>query len=76
LSEKKSSEIRLVPPRCVPLTAAEHGEAVALLADLLLDVAAKRGGVRSAGALDGASGGVIGGGLPFPERPGNARDAA
>lgn len=76
MGKKKSSEIRLTPPRRVPLTAAQHEEAVTLLADLLLDVAAKRRGVRSGGALDGASGGVIGRVFPFPEMRGDSRDAA
>jgi hypothetical protein len=49
----------------VPLTHEQEREAVALLAELLLDAAArKRRAVASPGAFGGATGGVI----PFPER--------
>jgi hypothetical protein len=60
----------------LPLSAEGREEAVALLAQLLLDAVRKRGGVVSGvisgGALDGASGSVV----SFPEKPGKARDAA
>jgi len=41
---KKTTEIRLVAPRQVPLSAEQELEAVSLLAELLLDAAAKRRG--------------------------------
>ena len=54
----------------------QEGEAVALFAELLLDAALKREGVRSGsgftGALDGVSGSVV---LPVGERA-RARRAA
>lgn len=58
------------------MSAEQREEAVALLAQLLLDAVRKRRGVVSggvsAGALDGASGSVV----SFPEKPGKARDVA
>jgi hypothetical protein len=60
-------EIRVLPPLWVPLASVQYAEAVALLAELLLDAAAKRRGLRSPGAIDGGSGGVIGGVIPFPQ---------
>lgn len=62
----------MLPPRRVPLTAAQEREAVALLAELLLDAAAKRRALRTGGASDGAIGSVI----PFPEKRGKGRAAA
>jgi hypothetical protein len=59
-------EIRLLPPRRVPLSAAQYDEAVSLLAELLLDVAAKRRAGRSGGVIDGSSDGAIGSVVPFP----------
>jgi len=60
----------------VRLTQEQKREAVRLLAELLLDAAArKRRGSSPSGfgsVIDGASGGVV----PFPERRGNAREAA
>jgi hypothetical protein len=53
----------------VPLTHEQKREAVALLAELLLDVAARK---RRGFVSPGASGSVI----PLPERRRNARDAA
>jgi hypothetical protein len=73
---KKTSEIRLLPPRRVPLPVVQEREAVALLAELLLDAVAKRRGVPSGGALVGASDGVIGSVVSLPEKRGNAREAA
>jgi hypothetical protein len=69
-------EIRLLPPGRVPLAPAQYAEAVALLAELLLDAAAKRRGLRSAGVIDGGSGGVIGGVTQFPKEPWKRRGAA
>jgi len=60
----------------VPLSDDQRREAVGLLAELLLDAALKREGVRSGsgftGALDGVSGSVV---LPVGERA-RARRAA
>jgi hypothetical protein len=53
--KKKRGEIRLLPPRRVPLSAAQYDEAVSLLAELLLDVAAKRRAGRSGGVSEFAS---------------------
>lgn len=70
-------EIRLLPPRLVPLGAAQHEEAVSLLAELLLDAAeAKRRGVASDGVTDGASDGVIGSVIPLPQKGRRGREAA
>lgn len=55
----KTSEIGLLAPQRAPLTPAQEREALALLAELLLEGAAKRRGLRSAGALDGVSDGGI-----------------
>lgn len=61
----------------VPLTCEHEREAVALLAELLLVAAArKRRVVASPGACGSASGGATGSVIPFPERRGNAREAA
>ena len=58
------------------MTQEQEHEAVRLLAELLLDAAArKRRGPSPGGfgsGIDGASGSVI----PFPEKRGNAREAA
>lgn len=64
------------PPRRVPLAAVDEREAVALLAELLLEEARKRRGRRSGGALGSASGGATGGVIPFPEKRAEAREAA
>jgi hypothetical protein len=69
-------EIRLLPPRRVPLTAPQYEEAVSLLADLLLDVAAKRRARRSGGVIDGASESAIGSVSPLPQERGKGRAAA
>jgi hypothetical protein len=74
--KKKTREIRLLPPRRVPLAVVQEREAAALLAELLLDAARKRRGLRSGGALPGAFDGVIGGVTRVPEQRGNAREAA
>jgi hypothetical protein len=73
---KKTVEIRLLPPRRVPLTAEQQRQAVDLLADLLLDAAAKRRAVRSTGVIDGVCGGVIGAAISSVEERGNVREAA
>jgi hypothetical protein len=58
------------------MTQEQGHEAVRLLAELFLDAAArKRQGCSPGGfggVIDGASGSVV----PFPERRGNAREAA
>jgi hypothetical protein len=62
-------------PRFARLSEEQRREAVALLADLLLDAARKRARVSagvSAGVIDGAFGSVV----PFPERRGKARRCA
>jgi hypothetical protein len=77
LTKKQSSgEVRLLPPRRVPLTAQQHAQAVELLAELLLDAAVKRREIRSGGALDGALDSVSGSVVPFPEKREKGRDAA
>jgi hypothetical protein len=50
----------------LPLTGAQRDEAVSRLAELPLDVAAKRRGLRFGSANDGASGGSFGNVIPFP----------
>jgi hypothetical protein len=69
---KKTTEVRLLPPRRVQLTAAQYDEAVSLLAELLLDAAAKRREGRSGGVIGGAIGRVI----PMPEERRKGREAA
>jgi hypothetical protein len=72
----KTCEIKLLPPRRVPLSAAQYDEAVSLLAELLLDVAAKRRGVRSGGIMDSASDSGLGSVIPFAQTRPNGREAA
>jgi len=61
----------------VPLTREQERETVVLLAELLLDAAArKRRVVSSPAALGGVSGGATGSVIPFPERRGDGREAA
>jgi hypothetical protein len=69
-------EIRLLPPRRVPLSAAQYDTAVSLLAELLLDVAAKRRQGRSGGVIDGASNSGMGSVVPFRQKSRKGRDAA
>jgi len=70
-------EIRLLPPRRVPLAAAQYEEAVSVLAELLLDAAeAKRRGVRSGGVIGGVSDGAFGSVIPLPRRRRKGREAA
>jgi len=62
-------------PRVARLSGEQRREAVALLADLLLDAAQKAASVSggvSAGVMDGASGTVV----PFPDRRGKPRRCA
>jgi hypothetical protein len=73
---KKTREIRLLPARRVPLSAAQYDEAVSLLAELLLDVAARRRAGRSVGVIDGASDGGMGSVVPFPRKGQKGREAA
>ena len=60
----------------MPLSAAQYEEAVSLLAELLLDVAAKRRGIRSGGAITSASGSGIGSVIPLPHTRRKGREAA
>jgi hypothetical protein len=73
---KKTREIKLLPPRRVPLSAAQYDEAVSLLAELLLDVAAKRREGRCVGVIDGASDGGMGSVVRLPEKRRKGREAA
>ena len=65
-----------MPPRRVPLTAAQHRQAVELLAELLLDVAVKRRAARLGGAFVGVLDGVSGGVVPLPQEGRKGREAA
>lgn len=65
-----------MPPRRVPLSTAQYNEAVALLAELLLDVAAKRREGRSVGVIGSASGSGMGSVVPFPQTRRKGREAA
>jgi hypothetical protein len=60
----------------VPLSDEQHREAVALLAELLIDAARTREGVVSGGGFPGALGGVSGGVAPLPDNDAAARRAA
>jgi hypothetical protein len=61
----------------VPLARDQEREAVAQLAELLLDAAARKHPmVASPSASGGVSGGAIGSVIPFPRRRGKAREAA
>jgi hypothetical protein len=75
---KKDSrgEVRLLAPRRVPLSADQYDQAVSLLAELLLDVAAKRREGRSAGVIDRASDSAIGSVIPLPPKAQKRREAA
>jgi hypothetical protein len=58
---RRVDEIRLLPPRWVPMTDEQYSEAVELLAQLLLDAARRRAlerGDASVGVPAGASSGV------------------
>lgn len=66
----------MLRPRRVPLSAAQYDEAVSLLAELLLDVVARRRAGRSGGVIDGASDGAIGSVVPLPQEREKGREAA
>jgi len=66
----------LLPPRRVPLTAPQHRQAVELLAELLLDVAAKRRAARLGGALGSVLDGVSGSVVALPQKRRKGREAA
>jgi hypothetical protein len=51
----------------VPLSDEQRPEVVGLLAELLLDAARKRRGVRSGGGFDSIMGGAFGGVAPLPD---------
>ena len=70
------SEIQLLPPQRGPLSAAQYDEAVSLLAELLLDVAAKRREGRSAGVIGSASDSGMGSVVSFPQTRRKGREAA
>ncbi len=65
-----------MPPRRVPLSTTQYNEAVSLLAELLLDVVAKRREGRSVGVIGSASDSGMGSVVPFPQKRRNGRDAA
>ena len=69
-------EFEFLAPRLVSLSDEQRQEAVGLLAELLLDAARKRAGVRSAGVFDGAFDGATGGVAPLPDQRAEARTAA
>ncbi len=76
LPKNKSSEVRLLPPRRVPLTTEQRRQEVDLLAELLLDVAAKRRAARLGGAFDGVIDGVSGSVVRLPQKRRKGREAA
>jgi hypothetical protein len=75
-SPSRREQAGLEQPRLVRMTQEQEHEAVRLLAELFFDAAARtRRGSSPSGfgsVIDGASGSVV----PFPEKRGNARDAA
>ncbi len=73
---KKTSEIKVLPPRRAPLAVVQEREATALLAELLLDAAQRRRGLHSGGASASASDGANGSVIQLPQKRGNAREAA
>ena len=72
----KSIGFKLLRSRLVPLSTQQEGEAVALLAEVLLDIARKRRGGAFGGVLDGASDRASGSVVSFGEMAGKARKAA
>ncbi len=72
----KRAELKVLRPRLVPLDAEGEREAIALLADSLLDAAGKRRADVSSGALRGASGSATGGVVSLPAKAGKAPKAA
>jgi hypothetical protein len=73
---KKTVEVRLLPPRRVLLTAAQRREAVEMLSELLLEVAAKRRAARFGGAFGGVSDGVSHSVVPLSQKRRKGREAA
>jgi hypothetical protein len=71
-----SIDFKLLRPRLVPLSVEQEREAVALLAELLLDAARKRRDGVSGGVLGGASDRASGSVASFAEKAGKARKAA
>ena len=71
-----SIDFKLLRPRLVPLSRQQEREAVALLAELLLDVARKRPPGAFSGVFDGASDRASGSVVSFAEKAGKARKAA
>lgn len=66
----------MLPPRHVPLTAEQRRQAVELLAELLLDVAAKRRAARLGSAFAGVIDGVSSSVIPLPQEDEKGREAA
>jgi hypothetical protein len=60
----------------LPLAPEVEREAVALLAELLLDAALNREGIRSGGGFAGVMGGASDGVAPLPDERAHARRAA
>jgi len=60
----------------VPLSDEQRREAVGLLAELLVDAALKREGVRSGGGFGGVLGGASGSVAPRPDQRAKGRRAA
>jgi hypothetical protein len=58
------------------MTQEQEHEAARLLAELLLDAAARTRRGSSAGGFGSVIDGVSGSAVPFPKRRGNAREAA
>lgn len=58
------------------MSAAQYDEAVSLLAELLVDVAAKRREGRSGGVIDGASDSGMGSVVPLAQKRRKGREAA
>lgn len=72
----KQTELRLLPPRLLPLTPERGQVVVRLLSELLLAEAARRLGSVFGSASDGVSGGASGVVVPFPEKRVKVRKAA
>ncbi len=68
MSKNTTTEIRLLAPQLAPLHAEQAREAVALLSELLLDVAAKGRALPRAGTLAGV--------VRFPKARPSEREAA
>lgn len=70
------TEFKLLRPRLEPLSPEQERDAVALLAELLLDAAGKRRAGVCGGAFGSGSGGATGSVVTFPEKPAKPRRAA